>query len=77
MEAPTKEEGPGRDRGTSTSPSKTSLAQQDPAAADKWRNDWRRRVERAVIDERYFNMCPKGVQEAALRFMGRDGGDAA
>lgn len=76
MEAPTKEEGPGRDRGTSTSPSKNSIAQHDPAAANKWRDDWRRRVERAVIDERYFDMCPRGVQEAALRSLGRDGGDA-
>lgn len=70
MEAPTKEEGPGRDRGTSTSPSKTIVAQ------DKWSEDWRRRVQRAMIDERYFDMCPRGVQEAALLNLGRDGGAA-
>lgn len=71
MEAPTKEEGPGQNRGTSSSPCKTIVAQ------NKWSEDWRRRVQRAIVDEHYFDMCPRGVQEAALQHIGRDGGDAA
>lgn len=76
MEAPTKEEGPGQNRGTSTSVSKSILAQCDSTTFDKWGIDWRRRVQRAMTDEHYFDMCPRGVQEAALRAMGR-GGDSA
>ncbi|WP_236591207.1 hypothetical protein [Mycobacterium paraintracellulare] len=65
MEAPKTEEGPGQNRGTSSLPSETIVAH------DKWAADWRRRVRRAIVDEHYFDMCPRGVQEAALQYLGR------
>jgi hypothetical protein len=49
----------------------------DDPSADKWRRDWRRRVERAIVDEKYFEISPRGVQEAALQSLGRDVGDVA
>ncbi|HET7074029.1 MAG TPA: hypothetical protein VFI55_08120 [Mycobacterium sp.] len=45
--------------------------------ASKWHGDFRRRVQRAAIDEHYFDMCPGYVQQAALQLLGRREGDAA
>jgi hypothetical protein len=34
---------------------------------DKWREDWRRRLQRAAVNDGFFEVCPRGVREAAQR----------
>ncbi len=67
MKAPTKEEGPGRNRGTSASPSTTSLprAERGYSAIEPWVRNWRRMVERCRIDPTFREYCGSGVRRCA------------
>lgn len=67
MEAPTKEEGPGRDRGTSTSLSESSLprAERGYSATEPWIRNWHRMVERCRVDPAFREYCGSGVRRCA------------
>lgn len=67
MEAPTKEEGPGQNRGTSTSPSTASLprAERGYSATEPWIRNWHRMVERCQADPAFREYCGSGIRQCA------------
>lgn len=67
MRAPTKEEGPGRNRGTSSSPSNTSLpcSKCGYSVTEPWIRNWHRMVERCRVDPAFREYCESGVRRWA------------